>query len=268
MAARWREKFNPHPDLEQMTSAQGVRLFLKDAEGVPILLAPLHLSWHAHVAWCQAHRRHAVIFAPWGHGKSIQMAVGYVLYRLGIDVNERIAVVTNVDDQAEKRVQMISQYITADPDYQRLFPSVHPDETRSWTNHKLYVKRQGMSIDPSVEAHGVLGSGIGSRYTGIVFDDVVDRRNAIEQPILREKVAAAIKETWLSRLEEAGWMVYIGTVWHKADFNHQLLEDRELREGYCILVQRLRQDYGGIDMGVWNCPDVHDWQVWMERSDA
>jgi len=83
-----------------------------------------------------------------------------------------------------------------------------------------------------------------------VIDDVVDRRNAIVQPSLRQQVIDTIKETWMSRLEPWGWMVYVATVWHEDDLTHHLVLDPEVRSEYVVLVQVVRDDWKGIDCHV------------------
>jgi hypothetical protein len=222
---------------------------LKDQQGERILQASIHRQWHAHVEYCRSADKFPLIIAPWGHGKTAQLVIGKVLFELGQNRNQRIGVVCNSDGNARKRVAAIQQYVESDADYQDVFPQVRPDKKRGWEKHQFYIERdeQARSIDPSVFSAGVFSTGIGGRLDGLIFDDVVDRRNAIVQPSLRQQVIDAAKETWMSRLEPWGWMVYVATVWHEEDLTHHLVLDPEVRGGYLALVQVVRNDWRGID---------------------
>jgi len=222
---------------------------LKDERGQRIAQAAIHRQWHAHAAYCRRVGRRPLIIAPWGHGKTAQLVIGKVLFELGQDRNQRIGVVCNSDGNARKRVAAIQQYVEYDEDYRSVFADVRPDKPRGWEKHQFYIERdpQARSIDPSVFSAGIFSTGIGGRLDGLIFDDVVDRRNAIVQPSPRQQVIDTAKETWMSRLEPWGWLVYVATVWHEEDLTHHLVLDPEVRGEYIALVQVVRNDWRGID---------------------
>jgi hypothetical protein len=122
---------------------------LKDIEhgGRPITLAAIHLSWIAHIAYCWARDRDALILAPMGHGKSSDIAVGLPAYLLGVNPNNRIKILSANDDLAKDRVGLVRTYIEDDADYRRVFPHVQPARKDAWTKSKLYVARTGRGTD-------------------------------------------------------------------------------------------------------------------------
>jgi hypothetical protein len=222
---------------------------LKDESGELMQQAPIHRQWHAHIEYCRSIDKFPLIMAPWGHGKTQQLVVGHTLWQLGQDRNQRIGIVCNSDPNAVKRVNAIKEYIERDSDYNRIYPGIRPDKARGWGKQQLYVERdpKARSVDPSVFSAGVFSTGIGGRVDGLVIDDPVDLRNAIQMPALREVVIEAIKNVWLSRLEPWGWLVYVATAWHPKDATHHFIRDPEVRARYCALVQRVSDDFERIE---------------------
>lgn len=225
-----------------------IPLVVKDEEGRKFQQAAIHQTWHDHIAHARSIGKHACIIALWGHGKTAQLVIGRTLWELGRNPNLRIKIVCNDDPSAMKRVLAIRKYIESDDDYHAVFPAVRPGRRDMWTQHCIYVQRsQGArSIDPSIEAHGILGTGIGGRCDGLIFDDPVDLRNAIEVPALKPKVIDAFKNTWMSRLEPHGWMLYVATRWTEDDLTATILNDPELSQGYSFLIQAVSEDYTQI----------------------
>lgn len=209
--------------------------------------------------YCQEIGKRPIIMAPWGHGKTVQLVIGWTLFQLGQDRNQRIGIVCNSDGNARKRVTAIKTYIERDSDYHRVFPDVRPDRKTGWGKAEFFVERdeRARSVDPSVFSAGIFSTGIGGRVDGLIIDDPVDLRNAILMPKLRESVIATVKNVWLSRLEPAGWLVYVATAWHPRDCTHHLIRDPEVRGQYCALIQRVNDDYTGIECHlVGGDPDV------------
>jgi hypothetical protein len=64
--------------------------------------------------------------------------------------------------------------------------------------------------------------GAGGRADLAVFDDVVDIKNAVTNPAMREQVIRAVKETWFSLVAAKGRIVWICTPYHIADCSHDL----------------------------------------------
>ncbi|GAH76249.1 unnamed protein product, partial [marine sediment metagenome] len=100
-----------------------------------------------------------------------------------------------------------------------------------WSKSAISVKRDIMYREPSLEAAGVLSTGVGGRTTLLIFDDPVDLRNAILNPAQRQSVKDAFYEVWMNLLDEPigdappSRMIYIATPWHEDDLTHELKDN-------------------------------------------
>lgn len=227
----------------------------KDDHGSFLRCAPIHQQWVFHIQYCWSRGLKALIVAPFGHGKSSSFAVPLIAHCLGIDPNLRVKVITNDDSGARKRVAAVKKIIESKP-YQLIFPRTRPGGR--WTDHELYLKRPGHAIDPSVQARGVLTTGIGGRADIEIFDDAVDQKNSYDQA-QRAKVLSLIESTWISRLEPDGFVLYVDTLWHLDDATHHLMQ----RSGWCTLIQEIAPDCSRISQRVMGTVD-NDYRVITE----
>ena len=215
---------------------------VQDDHGNALDLSPMHQSWLQHMNYCWSHHLRCMVLAHFGSGKSSTLAVPAVAWLLGHNPGLRVKVVTNDDSNAVRRVSGIANIMESSA-YHDIFPRFH--KGTKWTDHELYVQRSGHALDPSVQARGVLTTGIGGRADLIVFDDVVDQRNSMD-PSQRRKVASLIDGTWLSRLEPDARVLYVATLWHLDDATHHLLA----RKGWCSLKQWVSDDCQTIEQEV------------------
>lgn len=220
-----------------------VREAARNEEGEPIHLAPMHLAWHRHLDYCWSNGLRCMIMAHFGSGKSSSFAVPVIAWLVGNDIQRRVKVVSNSDDQAKQRVSAVKRLMES-AIYRRIFPVVHPGN--KWADHELFVQRRGFSLDPTVQARGVFTTGIGGRADVTVFDDVVDQKNS-EDFAQRRRVRNLVDQTWLTRLEPMkGLVLWIATPWHVDDATHGLM----VTPGWCTLVQKVNADCTGIDQEV------------------
>jgi hypothetical protein len=231
---------------------------LKDKDGDYIRQAAIHRVWYAHVMACWAAGRHPGILAPWGHGKTSQLVVGLPTFLVGLDPSLRTKVVCNNDSRAMERVMGISAIVRS-PRYRLAFPNVRAvpaekarrtGQQQKWTQHAIYLDRPGFAIDPSFHAAGILSGGIGGRCDLLVFDDIVDQKNAIDNPADREKVINNMDGTWMSRMEPDARLLFVGTPWHQSDASHVILD----RPAWCVLRMYISDDFRRIEMEVYNPP--------------
>jgi hypothetical protein len=171
--------------------------------------------------------------APFAHGKTTCVAVPMLAWMLGHDQNLRIKVITNGAAGATQRVEMAKQIITSQV-YRAIFPGVV--QGSKWTSTELYLKRGGLSIDPSLHARGLSTISIGSRGDVLLFDDVVDNLNSLT-PERRTSVRDMLEVGWLSRVQPNTKVLYLGTPWHLDDATHHLMQ----LPGWCSLIQRVNK---------------------------
>lgn len=181
-------------------------------------------------------------------------AVPLLAWILGRDPNKRIKVVTNDDASATKRVNFVKQVVESGT-YKQVFPGITRGE--KWTDHELYLKRLGHAVDPSIHARGIFTTGIGGRADICLFDDVVDQSNSLDAE-MRLKVLNRLEQTWLTRLEPDGHVLYIGTLWHMDDATHHLMH----RPGWCTLIQRWPDDCVRLEQELLGAVD--DAYIWVD----
>jgi len=178
-----------------------------------------HKEWHEAIDKYE----YTLIISPRDHGKSSQISVARVLFELGRNPNLRIKIVSQSDDRASNILSEITEHMRSNKKLHEIFPNLKPAHGKPWTSHKIYVQRDLISKDPSIESLGVLSTATGARADLIIFDDVVDFRNAIQNPKLREVVKEAFFSVWVNLLEPDGRLVYVCTLWHQDDLSHALM---------------------------------------------
>jgi len=187
--------------------------------GAQLRNAAHHVEWHQFLD----EEPRAVLFAPVEHAKTTHIAVGRILFRLGKNSGDRLAVISNTSAQAAKILNSIKLNIEENPKVREVFPFLVPSSRPGdpWTSTAITVARSTIAKDPSVQALGVGGPLVGSRLDGAVLDDVLDIENTrtFEQ---MNKLVEWSETTLLTRLTDGAWLHVIGTPWNPKDLLHEL----------------------------------------------
>jgi len=163
-----------------------------------------------------------VILVPRGHGKTSQI-IGRVLWEICRDRNIKIKIICSTDDLAKKRVMAIREYLSRGERLRELYPDIEESgDTKDWSKTSITLKRDIIDKDPTVEAAGILSSGVGGRANLLIFDDVVNFKNSIQQPAMKEAVKRSFREVWLPLLMPGGKIIYIATPWTADDLTAEL----------------------------------------------
>jgi phage terminase large subunit-like protein len=163
---------------------------------------------HRFVYW-EAHR---------GSGKSL-ITSAFVVWSLGQDANHRIKLICANDKEARKRLFEIKEQIEKNPLVPLVFPHLKRPKGGVWNKGAIVIERENIMRDPSIEALGVMSGALGSRSTLIVLDDVVDLRNSVLQPLLKEAVRQKVFGEIVPLLEKEGRFLAVGTPWTLTDVN-------------------------------------------------
>lgn len=196
----------------------------RDEHGRPLRQAAIHREFQE----TMVSGENSVNEYPRDHGKTTQKE-GHAIWRLGNNPDLRIKIVCASDSKAVERLFAIVQHIQQNPRVRDVFPHLRPAKMGDWTKHKIVVERKNITRDASIEALGVLSTATGGRCDVLFADDVVDRRNALELPKLRETVKSAWDSDWSNLMEPSGQIIYTGTPWHTADLTHKLAKNRSYR---------------------------------------
>lgn len=217
--------------------------FRDEKTGDPFQQQWFHDEWHA--AWDRLDR--VLIIAPRDHAKTSNV-VGRAIWELGHNPNLRIKIVCASDARAKERLFEIVQHLTTNPRVKEVFPNLEQDPDAPWNAHKIVVRRTARHRDASVEALGITSTATGGRADLLLADDVVDRRNALSFPSLREQIKQAWKSDWTNLLEPDSRVWYICTLWSPDDLSHELMKNR----AYTTLRYDIDDAFGAIWPGKWH----------------
>jgi|688.fasta_scaffold06190_22 hypothetical protein len=172
-------------------------------------------SWlHPGMTWETGEPDLCIVNMPPEHAKSTTVTMNYVTYRIAMDPNIRVMVVSKTMAMARKFLYGIKTRLTH-PKYALLQtrygpPGGYDSDSASWTQDMIYVSgasRDSGEKDPTVQALGVRGHIYGARADLIILDDVVDGTNAHEY----DKQIDWIQSEVVSRLSPSGSLLVVGT---------------------------------------------------------
>ena len=162
-----------------------------------------------------------LLLAPRDHGKSTVVTYEFPLHEICKDRNIRILIISKTNRQAMKYIQMIINELENNKALVEDFGQFKSDT--NWTANMIYVKRDKVMKDPTVEGIGVLGAITGGHFDLIVADDILDDENTKTQDRM-ETVKNWFLGTILQLCEPHTKVVVVGTRKHYLDLYNHLLE--------------------------------------------
>lgn len=190
-----------------------------ERNGKRIHLAPMHREWHDLL---DANPR-LVLWAHVDSGKTSGITVGRSLWMLGRNPNMRGVIITKTAQLAQKIVRTCKEYLERSSDLREVFPHLLPnkDPGMPWTSTMLTVQRSVFAKDASLQATGLFGNVMGSRYDWVVFDDILDAENT-RTATPRDHAWDWIRATVFGRLSENAQIAFLGNAWHPEDVMHRM----------------------------------------------
>jgi len=166
------------------------------------------------IVWEPGERDLAIVNMPPEHGKSMTLTINYVTYRVALDPNIRIIIVSKTQAMSRKFLYAIKTRLTH-PRYAEMHAAYSPaggfeGTDASWTQDLIYVSSEGRDSgekDPTIQALGIRGHVYGARADIVILDDCVDMTNAHEY----EKQIDWIQAEVMSRLSNNGMLLAVGT---------------------------------------------------------
>lgn len=155
-----------------------------------------------------------IVNMPPEHAKTTSVTINYVTYRIAMDPNIRVIVVSKTQDMAKKMLYAIKTRLTH-PKYAEMIANYAPvggfnSNSESWNQNMIYVSddaRDSGEKDPTVQALGIRGHVYGARADLIIMDDCVDLTNAHEY----EKQINWLQSEVISRISATGALLVVGT---------------------------------------------------------
>lgn len=177
-----------------------------------------------------------LINVPPEHAKSTVVTVNYSTYRIALDPNIRIIVVSKTLVKAREFVYAIKGRLSH-PRYLKLQTAYGPkggwkEDADTWRADTVYLgsdARDSSEKDPTIQALGIGGQIYGARADLIILDDVVTGANAHEW----QKHIDWIQKEVITRLGKNGKLLILGTRIAANDLYRELRNDKHWSSGKC-----------------------------------
>ena len=169
-------------------------------------------SWlHPSMAYEPALPKRLLINVPPEHAKSTVITVNYCVYRIAMDPNVKITIVSKTQERAKEYLYSIKQRLSHErwSKLQAVYGSTGgwKEDADTWKADRIYLSRDSTEKDPTVQALGIGGQITGARSNLIILDDVVTTSNAHEW----EKQLLWLQRDVVTRLGDNGKLLIVGT---------------------------------------------------------
>lgn len=172
-------------------------------------------SWlHPAMVYEPAERNRLLVNVPPEHAKSTVITVNYSTYRIALDPNVRIIIVSKTLVKAREFVYAIKQRLSH-PRWLKLQNAYAPEggwkqDADTWRTDTVYLggdARNSSEKDPTLQALGMGGQIYGARADLIILDDCITTANAHEW----EKQINWLQKEVITRLGKNGKLLVVGT---------------------------------------------------------
>jgi hypothetical protein len=148
---------------------------------------------------------------PPEHAKSTVITVNYCVYRIAMNPNIKITIVSKTQERAKEYLYSIKQRLSHErwAKMQAVYGSAGgwKADADTWKADRIYLARNSTEKDPTVQALGIGGQITGARADLIILDDVVTTSNAHEW----EKHLLWLQRDVVTRLGDYGKLLVVGT---------------------------------------------------------
>ena len=179
------------------------------------LLEGRNPSWdHPNIIYEPGESNRLLINVPPEHAKSTVLTVNYPTYRIALNPNIRIIVVSKTITKAREFVYAIKQRLSH-PRWLKLQTAYGPEggwkqDADTWRTDTVYLggdARNSSEKDPTIQALGMGGQIYGARADLIILDDCITTANAHEW----ESQINWLQKEVITRLGKNGKLLVVGT---------------------------------------------------------
>ena len=223
-------------------------------------------SWlHESMIYEPAERHRLLVNVPPEHAKSTVITVNYSTYRIALDPNVRIIVVSKTLVKAREFVYAIKQRLSH-PRWLKLQNAYGPEggwkqDADTWRTDTVYLggdARNSSEKDPTIQALGMGGQIYGARADLIILDDVITTANAHEW----DKQINWLQKEVITRLGKNGKLLVVGTRIAANDLYKELRNPKHWSGG------RSPFTYMGMPAVLQFTDDPKDWTTLWKESDV
>lgn len=199
--------------------------FINDQTGQPLVQAWHHREWQR--LTCEHDR--LVMWYPIEHGKTTQAKMK-LCRLLGQHPDRQYAYISSKQLQARKLLGAVKREIEGNERLRAVYPELEPQRQQlskaleEWGTTRIRVNGcpRG-SKDASLQAFGLDGQILGSRFHGVILDNILDKANTRTSD-QRKWVVEILEDEILGRVMDGGFVWILDTAWYEDDALHVLAE--------------------------------------------
>ena len=230
------------------------------------LLESREPSWlHPSMIYEPGERSRLLVNVPPEHAKSTVITVNYSTYRIALDPNVRIIVVSKTLVKAREFVYAIKQRLSH-PRWLKLQTAYGPEggwkeDADTWRTDTVYLggdARNSSEKDPTLQALGMGGQIYGARADLIILDDCITTANAHEW----EKQLDWLQKEVITRLGKNGKLLIVGTRIAANDLYKELRNPKHWSSGKSPFT------YMGMPAVLEYAEKPEDWVTLWKESDV
>ena len=223
-------------------------------------------SWlHPNMIYEKGDPNRLLVNVPPEHAKSTVITVNYSTYRIALNPNVRIIVVSKTLVKAREFVYAIKQRLSH-PRWLKLQTTFGPEggwkeDSDTWRVDTVYLgsdARNSSEKDPTIQALGMGGQIYGARADLIILDDCITTANAHEY----EKQINWLQKEVITRLGKNGKLLVVGTRIAPTDFYKELRDPKHWSGGKSPFT------YMGMPAVLRYAEKPKDWETLWAKSDV
>jgi len=223
-------------------------------------------SWlHENMIYEKGDPNRLLVNVPPEHAKSTVITVNYSTYRIALNPNVRIIVVSKTLIKAREFVYAIKQRLSH-PRWLKLQTTFGPEggwkeDSDTWRVDTVYLgsdARNSSEKDPTIQALGMGGQIYGARADLIILDDCITTANAHEY----EKQINWLQKEVITRLGKNGKLLVVGTRIAPTDFYKELRDPKHWSGGKSPFT------YMGMPAVLQYAEKSKDWETLWPKSDV
>lgn len=203
----------------------GMKIFPHQQQWIDILEGRQPEDLHQSMTFEQGEPNYIMINVPPEHAKTMTLSIAYPLWRICMDPNERILIISKVEQLAKQMIYAIKHRMTH-PRYKLLQKTFGPsggwkETAETWATNMIYLgthDRDSGEKDPTLQARGIGQQVYGARATLAICDDAVTLSNAHQW----EDQIRWIQQEVLTRLGDTGKLLVVGTRVDSSDLYKEL----------------------------------------------
>ncbi len=223
-------------------------------------------SWlHPNMKYEPGQPNRLLVNVPPEHAKSTVITVNYSTYRIALNPNIRIIVVSKTLVKAREFVYAIKQRLSH-PRWLKLQTAYGPEggwkqDADTWRTDTVYLggdARNSSEKDPTLQALGMGGQIYGARADLIILDDCITTANAHEW----EQQINWLQKEVITRLGKNGKLLVVGTRIAANDLYKELRNPKHWSGGQTPFT------YMGMPAVLEYAPEPKDWVTLWKESDV